>query len=260
MSELLERLSKKVTRMQMDQKRHQVPSTATASDDSEDEILYAIKKSEHIDDKWSEFVSALCSALEEKVYSPVGVNEYLPRDRLLRYRFVESIKCKGMPIACCLFTKTLGSNMESLHFMWLRDEEIPDHDTKQLQAIRLVKEMLPSYHSKSVRQMFIQQASALNVKPGKARILYKLATDDCSAPANKATKEVDERLLRFVETEDETIVLDLRRLNKRESVYDGFFDKASQIISDQVELAVDDRRHDPVTHLAAAMSTRDLYE
>ena len=65
----------------------------------------------------------------------------------------------------------------------------------------------------------------------------------------------------ILEMEDADIVLDLRHLNSgRSSQYDVFWDQCKKFLDEVVGLPVDDRRHGTVTHLATAISVRDLRE
>ena len=52
---------------------------------------------------------------------------------------------------------------------------------------------------------------------------------------------------------------DLRHLNSgAQSKYDDFWEECSKFLEQQVGTAVDDRRHTEVTHIATAISVRDL--
>ena len=59
--------------------------------------------------------------------------------------------------------------------------------------------------------------------------------------------------------EDADIVLDLRHLNTgRKSQYDVFWSDCKKFIEEVVGSAVNDWRHESVTHIASAISVRDL--
>ena len=63
----------------------------------------------------------------------------------------------------------------------------------------------------------------------------------------------------MIEMEDPDIVADLRHLNSgAQSKYDNFREECSKFLKQQVGTAVDDRRHTEVTHIATAISVRDL--
>ena len=102
---------------------------------------------------------------------------------------------------------------------------------------------------------------APNIKPVILCIilhaLYRELTNDASAPTNLHEAEIDERMRMILETEDADIMLDLRHLNTgRKSQYDVFWSK--KFLEESVGTAVNDRRHGEFTHLAKAISVRDL--
>lgn len=97
------------------------------------------------------------------------------------------------------------------------------------------------------------------MKPVILRALYLELTNDASAPTNLHEAEIDKRMKMILEMEDADIVLDLRHLNTgRKSQYDVFWRECKKFLDKSVGTAVDDRRHGEVTHLAKAISVRDL--
>ena len=61
--------------------------------------------------------------------------------------------------------------------------------------------------------------------------------------------------------EDPDIVTDFRELQKgKASKFDRFWDECTRFLQEEVGLAVDDRRHSQITHIAHALSVRDLRE
>ena len=61
--------------------------------------------------------------------------------------------------------------------------------------------------------------------------------------------------------EDPSVLPDLRALNSGQaSRYDTFWGECAKFLSEEVGSAVDDRRHGQITHLARAISVRDLVE
>ena len=65
-----------------------------------------------------------------------------------------------------------------------------------------------------------------------------------------------------MEPEDPSTVIDLREVRSKESKtkFNVFWDEAQKFINEDLGVAVDDRRHGEVTHLAKAISVRDLRE
>ena len=82
---------------------------------------------------------------------------------------------------------------------------------------------------------------------------------DTSSSENADQASVDERIRLIIDTQDPNLVDDLRHLNSgRPPKYDLFWDQCNKYLEEVVETPVDERRHGEVTHLAKALSTRDL--
>ena len=79
---------------------------------------------------------------------------------------------------------------------------------------------------------------------------------------------MDERIKQILDEEDHDLIWDLRVTNSgRPEQFKDFLVKCQEFVSSKIETTVDDRRHDPVaadgevvTHLAMAISARDLHE
>lgn len=193
-------------------------------------------------------------------YTKLLINPDLPDTAYLRYKLLKSIKTSGlgMDSKVCLQTHSMAGQTEDMHFMWTITDP---HDTNQQ---RLVEQSctaeVPQYHSRAIKRKFTEVANSLGITSAKARKLYRLATDDESAGRTTEEKDMDNRLNEFIQLGDETIIYDLRALNSRKEIYSEFFNMAETVINNEVDTAVDDRRHDTVVHLAKAMSTSDLYK
>ncbi len=84
---------------------------------------------------------------------------------------------------------------------------------------------------------------------------------DQSESVNLDQSKIDERVREAVEMEDSDIVFDLRALNGKQSgQYDAFWDECGRFLNEDIAVAVDDRRHGKITHLARAISIRDFVE
>ena len=61
--------------------------------------------------------------------------------------------------------------------------------------------------------------------------------------------------------EDPNVLPDLRELNTgRSAKFNTFWEECAKFLNEDVGNAVDDRRHGQITHLARAISIRDLVE
>lgn len=84
-------------------------------------------------------------------------------------------------------------------------------------------------------------------------------TGDMSSSENLCEAQVDERIDAIINTQDPSIVDDLRHHNRgHPTKYEYFWEQCKKYLED--ETAADDRRHDEHTHLAKAISVRDLLE
>ena len=63
-----------------------------------------------------------------------------------------------------------------------------------------------------------------------------------------------------ISMEDPDVVLDLHELNSGNKTKYVFWAKCAEFLQEDVGEAVDDRRHQQVTHIAKAISVRDLVE
>ena len=97
--------------------------------------------------------------------------------------------------------------------------------------------------------------------PAYLREMYRQLTGDASAASTESEKEVDERVRQALDLEDADLVVDLRHHNNgHPSKYEPFWEACERYIESTIELhvAVDDRRHDCIAHLAIALSVNDL--
>src|SRR6185437_1117712 len=103
----------------------------------------------------------------------------------------------------------------------------------------------------------------LNKQPkAKLRCIYKELTNDASAAEMANQKKVDERVKLALELNDPKIISNLRELNEgRPSKYDEFWAVSKKFlegIAQEAVVAIDERRHDPIVHLAQAISVCNL--
>lgn len=74
--------------------------------------------------------------------------------------------------------------------------------------------------------------------------------------------EIDARVKLAFELNDLELVTDLRHFNKGQiSIYNPFWDEAKKFLENTTQdsvVAIDERRHDPIVHLARAISVKDL--
>ena len=135
-----------------------------------------------------------------------------------------------------------------------------------LAVIEQVKPLLPQFHTRAMRQAMYAKFGRISpgVKPAVLRLFYKDLTGDCSAAHDLPESVVDERVREILamEPEDPSTVVDLREVKHKDTrtKFEVFWSEAQKYINEDLGVAVDDRRHGEVTHLAKAISIRDLRE
>ena len=76
--------------------------------------------------------------------------------------------------------------------------------------------------------------------------------------------EIDARVQEILsmEPEDPQTVFNIResQSTKGQTKFQVFWDEAAKYVEEDIGTAVDDRKHDTVTHLAKAVSSRDFHE
>ena len=96
------------------------------------------------------------------------------------------------------------------------------------------------------------------------RFFYRDLTGDSFLAHDTPESVIDERIRETIsmEPEDPNTAVDLREVKSKESKmkFNVFWDEAQKFINEDLEVAVDDRCHGEVTHLAKAISVRDLRE
>lgn len=98
-----------------------------------------------------------------------------------------------------------------------------------------------------------------NIQPAYLQEILRQLTGDASAASSESEEEVDECVRQALDLEDAEVVVDLRHHNKgHTSKYEPFWEACERYIESTIEIAVDDRLHDCIAHLAIALSVSDL--
>ena len=202
-------------------------------------------------------------ALNDKPYfEPVCLNDLAPTEARDRYHFIQLLKTKGCPAEAVLYTYSTGNNKGNYHFIWLVPPHLSADELQSLNAsvVQKVRASMPQFHSRAMRQSFVRMFGRVaKVQPAYLREMYRQLTGDTSAASSENEKRIDERVQQALDLEDAEVVVDLRHHSDgRPSRYEPFWEACEQYILKSVELAVDDRRHDRIAHLAIALSVNDL--
>ena len=194
---------------------------------------------------------------------PVEIGQMLPTDRRQKYDWVEEIR-KGLRVPLVHVTYSPGSNVGNVHWIWQSDATSIDSALQKVQPIiEHLKQKIPQYHTRAMRREAYAKFGLVTATANKSvlRHLYKDFVCDSSASANLSESEIDARVNLMFELEDPSLVYDLRHhFAGRQAKFDTFWDEAKKLIQEDVGVAVDDRRHSTVVHIAKALSVRDLRE
>ena len=204
--------------------------------------------------------------LEDKLMSlehfqSVLVNEFSPDDSYKRYEYMRKLKALGLPFPSALLVYSHGNNIGNLSFLWRVPSQDESSYSKCMTEIEHVKLLLPSYKTRAMRITAFRKFGRITpgMSPANFRYMYKELTGDYSASCNLDQSEIEKRVKLAIDMEDPDVNVDLRHLNSgRKSLYDPFWLACSKFIQENIGQAVDDRRHQQVTHFATAMSVPDL--
>lgn len=174
-----------------------------------------------------------------------------------------------VPVKCIKYTYT-GSK-EHLVFVWKVSPDASETDilNKNAEISSNLLKTLPKYHTRAMRREFLSLfGRSIHSKTAFLREAYRRLTGDCSASLTADESEVDKRVSDILDNEDPDLIWDLRVNNTGQpEKYLDFLQECQTYISANIEVAVDERRHDTIdsegdviTHLANAFSVRDLHE
>ena len=211
----------------------------------------------------------LSSCLTDKSeYEFVSLCDFLPDASRACYEYIQTLESNGLPYPIMLLTHSSGNNIGNLHFVWKlpAGKSIEATFEESVRTVEDIKQILPRYHTRAMRREMFTKFGRISpsVKPAALRYLYRELTADSSASHDTPEEIVDERVRSIIlmEPEDSRTVVDLRDVKSQEkkTKYDVFWDEARKYINEEIGVAVDDRRHGEVTHMAKAISVRDLRE
>ena len=263
--DLANKLSKHVEYMGKQNDRvmtiHNLPHPARTPDDGISTQLRHIPgkyRDAVVCDRYKDLENAL---LNESEYTPVFVSDFCDMDRRKKFFYVQDIQ---LPFDVTLYTYCSGGPNASFHFVWRCDKFLDLQ--KSNKVIHEIERDIPVYHTRSMQAEFKQKFGMISkTHPAILGEMYRYMylTGDSSALSNKLSKDVHARLLAVIESENPNVAFDMRTLNETESSstkFDRFFEEVEKFINEFELKAVDDRRHGLISHLAVAMSVKDLHQ
>eukprot|EP00117_Sycon_ciliatum_P005124 scpid36606/ scgid9200/ len=189
-------------------------------------------------------------------FQPVHLNPLMPINRHDRYMYLQEF---ALPFDIEMLSYSQGGNLTTLWWCWKVEEADTDRTAKVVDGL---KQDISVYHTRAMRRAFVSRYGMLSsTSPTVLTEMYREPTGDQSALSCTVTTAVHQRLKAALDAQDPDMVFDLRELNSgRPEKYQPFWDAARAFLEAHSLQAVDSRRHGTVTHLAAAVSTRDFVE
>lgn len=199
-------------------------------------------------------------------FEPILFEDHSPSCPKQRYNYNQGMV---VPVKCVKYSYTGGRN--HLHFLWKSPENLTEGENlkKNMAIVQELWKKLPTYHNRAMRREFIDSFGRFtSSKPAFLREAYRRLIGDATAASTAEQDEVDKRIGKLLDTEDPELIWDLQVQNTGlPESYTVFLEECQRYLESSVETAVDERRHDPVadggeviTHLARALSVRDLYD
>ena len=214
------------------------------------------------------FNSLIAAVEKRKDFDHLFLNDFTPALPKPWYEYMQSLERNGLPSPVMLLTHSSGNNTGNLHFLWKVSVGAAAKECfhNSLTTIKQVKPLLLQFHTRAMREAMFEKFGRVSpgVKPAILRLFYRDLTGDCSASHDLPESVVHERghEMLNMEPEDPNTVVDLREVKNKElrTRFEYFWSEAEKYINADLGVAVDDRRHGEVTHLAKAISIRDLRE
>ena len=188
-------------------------------------------------------------------YEVIQADLYSPLDKSNQYLHFKNVH---LSTPTQLYRYHQSGSLGTLNFIWRVPNEKKDQShTKLVETVENIKSTIPLYHTRAMRCEFKLKFRGISRVPTVILDeMYRTLTSDATAVANPAIRR---RLMLFLDadydyTSDESVVIDLRRLNEgKSSKFETFWSKVLQEYSE----AADARRHGEA-HLPVAISIPDL--
>ena len=158
-----------------------------------------------------------------------------------------------------------GGNFGTVNFIWklpLNKED--EDDTANDRAIVKVTDLIPEFHLWQMHCDFIEKYKNA-VKLTNKSLMHFLYQDLTGGRSSLLSSEVTKNQAQVAEfisqTEKLQLLLDLRKLNgnPKSTKYDEFWEEIN-ILFNEYQTAVQERRHDNIAYLPFTISIRELIE
>jgi len=236
---------------------HNLPTPARSPDDGIHTRIKHIPGQPRSAVVAEKYASLECLLSEKDNYEAVSLSDVYPSDRKKRYYYVQNIQ---LSFDITFYQYCSGGPNEDLFFVW-KSPGMLDLE-KANRVIHAIESDIAVYHTRAMRREFRERFGLVTkLSPAIADEMYRHLSDDSSTPSSKISNDVRQRLLALLDSENQDIVIDMRSVHeKKDTKFDLFFSEVDKYIHEYELSAVDDRRHGLISHMAVAMSVRDLHQ
>ena len=215
--------------------------------------MYSLPASEVTTSSYTEIGDALASMPE---YSPLCLNDFAPTSRYTRRHWLDKL---ALPYKVMIMKYPHGNSLGTLCFIWRILEQVDE--TQNAGVILRLSREVHKFSTREMRRDFAEKYHHVaNTSKSILRSIYRDLTDDSFTAESVLQQKVDERVAKAVlAVESPDIMLDLRKLNGRpkSAHFDEFWAELSRFL-EEINPAVDDRRHGETLHMPIAVSIRHL--
>ena len=195
-----------------------------------------------------------------EVHHAVFFNDIAPSDRLERRKWLEGIQ---LPFTIMIYRYAYGNHLGTLTYAWRIPEDQPVDNTTVSRVFTQLNGQHSHYCTRAMRRDFLDKYRRIAKLPTMVlRNIYRTLLGDCSSAEYSSEARVDERVVRaLLDINDPDIVLDLRRSNGKpdSKIFDPFWSELQSYL-DEINPAVDERRHGEALHMPFVISIRHLQE
>ena len=217
--------------------------------------MYSLPASKCCSSTYTEITDALTAKPE---YSPLCLNDFAPVNRYIRRHWLDKL---ALPYRVMVMKYPHGNCLGTLCFIWKITEQIDE--TRNASVVLQLSQEVHKFSTREMRREFTgKYHHVASISKSILRSIYRDLTDDSSASESMLQREVDERVAKAVlAVESPDIMLDLRKLNgkPKSTHFDVFWEELSKFL-EEINPAVDDRRHGETLHMPIAVSIRHLRE
>ncbi|CAB5367427.1 unnamed protein product [Rhizophagus irregularis] len=220
-------------------------------------ILPVMFRNPAIITKYKELINAVEFA---DYWKTINVDPYCPDNRTAKSTYLQKLE-ETFTFKMGMYTYHHGNIMNTT-FIWKIDPSVDESIAfeKNYKIRSELKNSMPVYATRAMRREFVDTCDMFlgNVEKSRVRRIYKEFVGDSTADE----MEIDIRVKLAFDLRDPDIITDLRHFNEgRISIYDTFWEYSKKFLEGTAQdsvVAVDERRHDPIVHLARAISVKDL--